>query len=317
MSLFNKIKKLKKPLNVGPNIFNSVRIKKNSEHLIGIDNKGLVVVLINSIKPKGVGQNLTNIIIEHDINCTIKLDDEKIIKKFTLIKCLSNQESIKELFLITLENILQTIPNEVSEKRIDELTVKLIKLFEKISNPKNIDLTGLWGELFIINFLRSTEILIQAWHSENNDLFDFFLNNIALEIKTTTKNDRKHTFKFEQLNSTSTNKIIIGSIMLKKSRIGVSLLDLKNKILKKINNLEFSQKIKEIYALTIANKSQKDLDNEKYDYQYAVDNISFYDSQNVPRIKEAPMYGVKNIKFESDLNGVKAITDFSNYEFLK
>lgn len=317
MSLFNKIKNLKKPLNVGSNIFNSIRINKNSEHLIGIDNKGLVVVLINSIKPKGVGQNLTNIIIEHDINCTIKLDDKKLIKKFTLIKCLSNQESIKELFLMTLENILQTIPNELSEKRIDELTVKLIKLFEKLSNPKNIDLTGLWGELFIINFLRSTEILIQAWHSENDDLFDFFLNNIALEIKTTTKNDRKHTFKFEQLNSTNTNKIIIGSIMLKRSRIGVSLLDLKNKILKKINNLEFSQKIKEIYALTIANKSQKDLDNEKYDYQYAVDNISFYDSQNVPRIKETPMYGVKNIKFESDLNGVKAISDFSNYEFLK
>lgn len=317
MSLFNKIKNLKKPLNVGSNIFNSIRININSEHLIGIDNKGLVVVLINSIKPKGVGQNLTNIIIEHDINCTIKLDDKKLIKKFTLIKCLSNQESIKELFLMTLENILQTIPNELSEKRIDELTVKLIKLFEKLSNPKNIDLTGLWGELFIINFLRSTEILIQAWHSENDDLFDFFLNNIALEIKTTTKNDRKHTFKFEQLNSTNTNRIIIGSIMLKRSRIGVSLLDLKNKILKKINNLEFSQKIKEIYALTIANKSQKDLDNEKYDYQYAVDNISFYDSQNVPRIKETPMYGVKNIKFESDLNGVKAISDFSNYEFLK
>jgi len=317
MSLFNKIKKLKKPFNVGSNIFNSIRIKKNSEHLIGIDNRGLVVVLINSIKPKGVGQNLTNISIEHDINCTITLDDKKIIKKFTLIKCLSNQESIQELFLMTLENILQTIPNELSEKRIDELTVKLIKLFEKLSNPKNIDLTGLWGELFIINFLKSTEILIEAWHSENNDLFDFFLKNIALEIKTTTKNDRKHTFKFEQLNSTNTNKIIIGSMMLKKSRIGVSLLDLKNKILKKINNLEFSQKIKEIYALTIANKSQKDLDNEKYDYQYAVDNISFYDSQNVPRIKETPMYGVNNIKFESDLNGVKAITDFSNYEFLK
>jgi len=317
MSLFNKIKKLKKPFNVASNIFNSIRIKKNSEHLIGIDNKGLVVVLINSIKPKGAGQNLTNIIIEHDINCTIRLDNKKIIKKYTLIKCLSNQESIKELFLMTLENIIQTIPNEISEKRIDELTIKLIKLFEKLSNPKNIDLTGLWGELFVINFLRSTEILIQAWHPENNDLFDFFLNNIALEIKTTTKNDRKHTFKFEQLNSTNTNKIIIGSIMLKKSRIGVSLLDLKNKILKKTNNLEFSQKIKEIYALIIANKSQKDLDNEKYDYQYAIDNISFYDSQNVPRIKETPMYGVNNIKFESDLNGVKAITDFSNYEFLK
>jgi hypothetical protein len=74
MSLFNKIKKLKKPLNVGSNIFNSVRIKKNSEHLIGIDNRGLVVVLINSIKPKGVGQNLTNIIIKSRVHKRIIFD---------------------------------------------------------------------------------------------------------------------------------------------------------------------------------------------------------------------------------------------------
>jgi hypothetical protein len=217
---------------------------------------------------------------------------------------------------MSLERILENIPNEVSEIKIDKKKKKLVKLFEKLSNKINIDLTGFWGELFIIDYLKSTELLVEAWHPETNDLFDFFLKNLALEVKTTTKNDRKHIFKFEQLNSKS-NKIIIGSIMLKRSRAGKSLLDLKKKILKKISKTELIEKVNEIYAIMVANKSQKDLDSEKYSYEYAKENISFFDSVKIPRIKETPMYGIKNIKFESDLNISKSINNFSEYPFLK
>ena len=316
MKILNRLNKLKKPRSKNKNIFNSLKINNSSKHLIGIDNKGLIVVLINSIKPKGNGEYLSNIIIKHGVNCSVHLKNEKLTKKFTMIKCLSNDNSTKELFLMSLERILENIPNEVSEIKIDELTKKLVKLFEKLSNKINIDLTGFWGELFIIDYLKSTELLVEAWHPETNDLFDFFLKNLALEVKTTTKNDRKHIFKFEQLNSKS-NKIIIGSIMLKRSRAGKSLLDLKKKILKKISKTELIEKVNEIYAIMVANKSQKDLDSEKYSYEYAKENISFFDSVEIPRIKETPMYGIKNIKFESDLNISKSINNFSEYPFLK
>ena len=316
MKILNRLNKLKKPRSKNKNIFNSLKINNSSKHLIGIDNKGLIVVLINSIKPKGNGEYLSNIIIKHGVNCSVHLKHEKLTKKFTMIKCLSNDNSTKELFLMSLERILENIPNEVSEIKIDELTKKLVKLFEKLSNKINIDLTGFWGELFIIDYLKSTELLVEAWHPETNDLFDFFLKNLALEVKTTTKNDRKHIFKFEQLNSKS-NKIIIGSIMLKRSRAGKSLLDLKKKILKKISKTELIEKVNEIYAIMVANKSQKDLDSEKYSYEYAKENISFFDSVKIPRIKETPMYGIKNIKFESDLNISKSINNFSEYPFLK
>ena len=316
MKILNRLNKLKRPRSKNKNIFNSLKINNSSKHLIGIDNKGLIVVLINSIKPKGNGEYLSNIIIKHGVNCSVHLKNEKLTKKFTMIKCLSNDNSTKELFLMSLERILENIPNEVSEIKIDELTKKLVKLFEKLSNKINIDLTGFWGELFIIDYLKSTELLVEAWHSETNDLFDFFLKNLALEVKTTTKNDRKHIFKFEQLNSKS-NKIIIGSIMLKRSRAGKSLLDLKKKILKKISKTELIEKVNEIYAIMVANKTQKDLDSEKYSYEYAKENISFFDSVEIPRIKETPMYGIKNIKFESDLNISKSINNFSEYPFLK
>ena len=105
--------------------------------------------------------------------------------------------------------------------------------------------------------------------------------------------------------------------MLRKSRSGVSLLELKNDIIKKINKKHLKEKLQEMYDIMTGLKTQTELDNAKYIYEYAEDNIRFFDSKKIPRIKETPMHGIKNIRFESNLNGIENINDFFNYEFLK
>ena len=118
--------------------------------------------------------------------------NKKNRKSYSIIKCLSNNENTQELFLMSLENILKNISKTVSEKKIDHLTKQLIKLFEKIVANKDYDIKGLWGELFTIDYLKSTEELIQGWHNEKNELFDFFIENTALETKTTTRRKVKN-----------------------------------------------------------------------------------------------------------------------------
>ena len=76
------------------------------------------------------------------------------------------------------------------------------------------------------------------------ELFDFFIENTALETKTTTRNDRKHIFSYDQLNSKNL-KIIVCSIKLEKQRSGLSILDLKKKIEKKIKNKDLLKKLNE------------------------------------------------------------------------
>ncbi len=316
MSLIIKFKKLKKPSGRNPNIFNSVKLSSNSNHLIGVNYQGLVTILISSTEPKGKGESLTNLIIKHRVFCTVKLNNKKSKKMYSIIKCLSNNENTQELFLMSLENIVKNITKTVSEKKIDELTKKLIKLFEKISANKDYDIMGLWGELFTIDYLKSTETLLNGWHNEKNDLFDFFVDNTALETKTTTRNDRKHIFSYDQLNSKNL-KIIVCSIKLEKQRSGFSILDLKKKIEKKIKSKDLQKKLNENFGIIVANKPQREIERFKYSYKYAKDNISFYDSLNVPRIKETPMYGLKKIKFESNLDSSESITNFSEYKFLK
>ena len=316
MSLLIKFKKLKKPSGKNPNIFNSAKLSKNSNHLIGVNYKGMATVLINSTEPRGKGENLTNLSIQHKVFCTVKIKSKKNKNIYSIIKCLSSNESIQELFLMSLENILNNIPNIISEKKIDDLTKQLVKLFEKISASKDYDITGLWGELFTIDYVKSTENILNGWRNEKNELFDFFIENTALETKTTTRNDRKHIFSYDQLNSKNL-KIIVCSIKLEKQRSGHSILDLKKNIEKKIKNKDLLQKLNENYGVITANKSQKEIEKFRYNYKYAKDNIIFYDSLNVPRIKETPMYGLKNIKFESNLDGSESINNFSEYNFLK
>ena len=315
MSLLNKFKKLKKPSGKNPNIFNSAKLSAKSNHLIGVNYQGKATILVNSTEPNGTGENLTNLTVKHKVYCTVKIQNNKNKKAYSIIKCLSNNESTQELFLMSLENILKNIPKTVSEKKLDDLTKQLIKLFEKISANKDYDITGLWGELFTIDYLGSTKNIIHGWHNEKNELFDFFIKNTALETKTTTRNDRKHFFSYDQLNSKNL-KIIVCSIKLEKQRSGFSILDLKKKIEKKIKNKELIQKLNENFGIITANKSQKEIERFKYNYKYAKDNIFFYDSLNIPRIKEKPMYGLKKIKFESSLDGSESIKNFSDYVFL-
>ena len=73
MSLINKFKKLKKPTGKNPNIFNSAKLSADSNHLIGINYQGLATILINSSEPKGEGESLTNLSIEHKVFCTVKI----------------------------------------------------------------------------------------------------------------------------------------------------------------------------------------------------------------------------------------------------
>lgn len=316
MNLYQKYQKITKIKDRSPLSFNTIKLNKDSEHFLGVNGLNQVAILFNALEPTGKNENIKYLTLEHSISCTIYIENLIEKKNLSILKLETEEENLKEIFLRSMDNIVQNIPNNISQKRIYELTQDLIKLFEKIYSKKNIDLLGFWGELFTIKHLRQKELLIEGWHPETNDTFDFMVKNNALEIKTSSSNERKHHFSFEQLNSTNKN-IIVASILIRKSRGGYSLLDLKSKILTEINNKNLKDKLQEIYDIMTGSKTQEDLDENRYSYEYAKDNILFYDSQNVPRIKETPMYGVKNIKFESDLSGVKAITDFSNYEFLK
>ena len=75
--------------------------------------------------------------------------------------------------------------------------------------------------------------------------------------------------------------------------------------------------MQEIYGIYTGLKTQEVLNEIKYSLKYAQDNLKFFDSIKIPRIKETPMYGITKIKFVSDLSNAESIRDYTKYKFLK
>lgn len=314
MTLLDKINKLKIPDSADPKTFSATEIKKNSKHLIGINCDKEIAILFDSRAPKSKGDALEYIQLDHNQDCIIQENKIEKIKNFSVLKCSIDNRKLKELFLKLLENIILEIPNKISQKDITNLTRNIFDLFEKISKPSRETLIGLWGELFIISSSKNVDNLVQAWHPKTTDKFDFFSQNQALEIKTTTSNDRIHNFSYEQLY-VGNEKLLICSIMLRQYRDGKSLEDLRNEILVRINNKNLKDQFELVYYKTIGEISEEDINEYKFDYSYAEENIRYFDVVNVPRLKEKPMLGVKKIKFQSDLTSINPLNKFDEGSF--
>ena len=312
--LLDKINNLKIPDSEDPRTFSAIEIKKNSNHLIGINCDKEIAILFDSSAPNSRGDALEYIQLDHNQHCIILEKKSEKSKNFSVLKCSIDNLKLKELFLKLLENIILEIPNTISQKEITNLTRDIFDLFEKISKPSRETLIGLWGELFVISSSKNVDSLVQAWHPETTDIFDFYSQNQALEIKTTTSNDRIHNFSYEQLNA-GNEKLIICSIILRFNRSGKSLEDLKNEILSQLKSKDLKEQFELIYYKTLGETTDEDIEEYKFDYSYAEENIRYFDLTNVPRLKEKPMNGVKKIKFQSDLTGIKFLSQFDENSF--
>ena len=318
MSLIELYEKLYSPKEL--NVYNTDKISTNHNHLIGVNSKNQVAIIFDATGQSGVNDNLTNISLQHNLPCGIyDKSNERVDKKVSIILCKATDEKVKRLFLKSLEGTILSLKTKISQKEIDEFFKSLIKLFEKISKKRETGLIGLWGELFIIYNCKNNEgliNLINAWHPENEETFDFYMSNEGIEIKTTSQGNRKHHFSYEQLVPKN-NKIIIASILLRPSNSGYSVKDLKEQIQKNLKDQTCIEKLNYLYDIITINSTEEQIDKTRYDLEWALRNINFYDQENVPKIIEPLQYGVSNVKFVSDLMNSKNIENFENYKILQ
>ena len=309
-------KKLARPNGKNDKEFKIGQINKTN-HFLGLNAAGEVGILFKSKKPNAQTVHLTNLILEHNVSCTIiKSDGSKLVDEFTLLKCKELDQKFQQVFLKHSDDIIKKLSKEPSQKDIFEVISNLVSLFDKLSKPSKKSLIGLWGELFIITNSINKEKLVRAWHTSNNETWDFYSDKEALEVKTTETNNRSHHFSYEQLNVGKEN-LIIASIMLRFSRQGKTVNDLVKNVLSNLKNNELKIKFNLLCDEVITDKSDDDINECIYEYEYAQQNIRFYDVKKIPRIKENLMPGVSDVNFISKLNNIDSIENFDNFNFYK
>jgi hypothetical protein len=284
-------------------------------HKIGISNEGYPIFFVKcNDSNKSVDINLELISVLFSKECTIREQKNTSIGRYTLIYLKTSIPDLQMYFTDVLSIILRTIDEIPSEKELSNEIGKMIDLFSKISKPSIKSIQGLWAELLVIEKSSNPDYLINAWHCTPNDKFDFNDGKDKIEVKSTSKSKRIHTFSLDQLNINKGSELLVASIFVVETGIGRNIIELKDSISQRLSDLNSKIKLTEMILKTLGN--EYNCANSKYfDYQYASDSLNYYNNVDIHKIDAKCIHpSISNIKLDIDLSNIYTVKQ-KGYKF--
>jgi len=255
-----------------------------------------------------VGIALENLHVDHGVTCRIG-DNEGHLStgEFSIIRCLSTQRHLHEYFLNTLDGIIRSIPNPVSARDIGAIVTSLVALFQALRRPATRPMMGLWAEMFLICQSAHPGLLVQAWHAEASERYDFTWEDQRLEVKDSSDRSRRHHFSLEQAHPSESLTVLVASLYVERCTQGTSLGDLWNRLRTIASgNLDLILKLERVCIETLGDAWQTAL-SHCYDSILAAESLSFYDINRIPRVSSSQPLGVDEVRFRADLTLAEAV----------
>ncbi len=274
----------------------------DNEIFFGVDKNENIICL------KKVHENLettkirTNYLeLFQNYKVTLKLENEMLTDYFNVIVCSNkDNENIETFVRLCLCYLKDNNNNEMLN-----LMKNLIELFQ-ITSSKNVDYEkGLWGELFTIYYLiNKFKVDISSyWHNDFYLKYDFSLDDqTKLEVKTTSNSTRIHRVNHEQVFTN--NDVVLTSVMIRKDDNGFTVFDLFEKVKRLFIN-DYNKIVEYEKMLRKVNEDEA----ERFELNYANDNIKFYKVADIPKFEMKEPEGVYRTEYDIDLSNIKSLTD--------
>jgi hypothetical protein len=288
--------------------FRVASLSVTEKHKLGITDDGRPVFFINcaNLEPaRPVDYDLEHISIQFNRRCQVYRDGDKIEETiYTLVTLKTNQKEFRDYFLSVVELVLKRLPAGITAKEFKLQIDSLAVLFAKLSDLPQKTVQGLWAELLVIEQAKDPDYLIKAWHARPTDTFDFNDGADKIEVKSTTRSKRQHSFSNAQLLPNKSSKLLIASVFMAETGTGRTIQDLITAITKRISNRDLEFRLNEVVGQVLGKDLFKAL-NVCYDYKLAADSLEYFESWSVPSIpiENIPVQ-ISDVRFECDLSGV-------------
>lgn len=288
--------------------YSAVTIKGFENHRIAKNFKENPCILI-SVTQKGKSfkvslQKLYNLSITHNLTCEINIGTKKEEHNFSVIRYSGNDEDLKKYFLQVCEILVPSLGNSPDNKQITHTVNKFIELFKVLKEPPKKTLQGLWSELFLIHQSNNPKKLVKAWHIIPEEKYDFSLEKLRIEVKSSSPPNRTHHFSLGQFLTPSKCELYIASLFIEILAGGKSVEDLLNEIIEQLDQeFELIEKLNFITYSTLGGSVDK-IKNVCYDYQLAKESLQIYHSNDIPKIESIPS-NVFDVRFKSSIDSVK------------
>lgn len=281
-----------------------------THHKIGVSPNGQPIFFIKcdaAETSKYLDSNFEFITVQYSRKCQLMSDNTVEEGVYTSIALKTDAVDLQKYFLEIVFLVIKDLPTMPTLKVLKSALEQLIELFSQFTQPPQKTIQGLWAELLVIEQSKNVDYLIQAWHNSPFDTFDFNDGTDKIEVKSTARSRRIHSFSAQQLTPNLQSNLLIASTFVVETGVGTSIFDLMDSIDTKIKADKLKLRLKSIVAQTLGNSLEKAFD-VYFDYPLAVDTLQFYDSKDIPHIniQDIPA-AITNIRFDSDLTDIEPI----------
>lgn len=275
---------------------------------IGKDSNGYPVVVCKSNKPNRapLRQKTKKLSVECNVHVRYVCDGKEYNEVAHIIRCFSTTKKERDIFLELCSFFEEASLQDDQEESILEIVSILSSLFADTVELSDIELQGLYAELYTMWFYRAAINMAALWQSRQRMTFDFSVSdNIKIEVKSTIKNERKHHFRHEQLMEDPYIVYVI-SYMMRHDDEGLSLLELINLVKPMLKH--DPRKLLAIDRV-VKNTSEDRLKNFKFNEDFLQKRKKIFRAADIPKFTENTPDGVSNTEYDCNLENINDLPE--------
>ena len=292
--------------------YEAVRIARDSRYRVGRDSEGNAVVLIETTGAAGAaalpdfeGRHLQ---VNHGVNCAITVAGAEVERgRFSVVKCVEADDLLKDRFFDAIETLLRSLGEMPVTEELRQVVAGLIELFRLATQPSRGTVQGLWAELWLIAQAREPEVLLDAWHAEPTDVYDFNSGPERIELKSAGQRVRRHHFSHRQLTPPTGTRVAVGSVFVESSGGGSTVAALVERIRRRVAQPRARRRLDHVVAATLGADWRSGM-GAAFDSQLASESLCFFSVEDIPSIPRDVPPEVSDVRYVSDLSGTQALT---------
>jgi hypothetical protein len=272
---------------------------------IGYGHKGQRVLILPG-QPSV--EDITGVHLNFQSWFSAQLDDGTMLKDISITQCnfgefaTEDLEAISFIYHALIQQCTQSADVSAAGKTIHSLrSLFENKLKHEVSREVEI---GLIGEFLVIDSSEDVDFLIDVWHDDSANAFDFSLNSERIEVKTTTSKKRLHEFSSNQLPVENQINLHVASVQLYEVSKGESLASIFNRLHERLTNKSLDEKLLRISIQTLGTHPTL-VCSVQFDYAASTSSIRLFQPIDIPTPTKS--IGVEYMKWTAILSEDKAV----------
>jgi hypothetical protein len=288
-------------------VFVTQRISDNSNCRIAKTKEGYpcFIVPTTSGAPRAPAPiQLEHLTVQHGLRGNLRTDEHESFAIFSLAILRSTETTLLNAFLRLSEALTPHLTLSPTPEEVSRAVMRFADLLQRLKKPATKTIQGLWAELFVLTSSNKPGDWVRAWHSDPSGRHDFDFGQVRVEVKSSSRRERDHSFSHDQLCSSPGVEIWVASLFVDRTNGGQSVFDLLGDLGISLD-ADSLLTVEDIVLRTLGDSYSK-AESFRFDRVLANDSLRFFRGCDVPKLANIPS-DIYDISYTSRLDASKGL----------